>query len=82
MKRCKSVFTGEFLELEEFKNKDGKLVVNLYLLSGLESYKIKVNDNELWKKLKDMKKMQEIIVNVETQTYKDELYFSALSLVS
>ena len=81
MKRVTGIFTGKKLELEEFKNKEGKLKINLYILSGHDSLKITVNDNELWKELKAVPDMENIELKAEVQEYKGELYLQALELV-
>jgi hypothetical protein len=47
MKRVTGIFEGEKLDLEKIPGKDNKLNVILYILSGHESIKMSVRDNNL-----------------------------------
>jgi ABC-type Fe3+-citrate transport system substrate-binding protein len=82
MKRVVGVFEGEKIDLEETKNKDGKLIINLYVLCGRESIRMSVRDNELWKELKAVPNRESVTLKAEVQEYKGELYLQALELIA
>jgi ABC-type Fe3+-hydroxamate transport system substrate-binding protein len=82
MKKVTGIFEGEKIEMEEVKNKDGKLIINLYVLAGRESIKMSVRDNDLWQELKAVPNREPITVKAEVQEYKGELYLQAVALIS
>lgn len=81
MKRVTGIFEGEKIDLERVPGKDNKINVNLYVLSGHESIKMSVKDNSLCSAIEAIPNRKPIKVRAEVQTYKDELYLQALSLL-
>lgn len=81
MKRVVGLFTGKKIGLEEFKNKDNKVVNYLHMLNGYESTKFSIRDEALLKELKSYPDMEEIQVKAEVQEYKSELYLQALEVI-
>ena len=82
MKRVTGIFEGEKLDLEKITGKDNKLNVILYILSGHESIKMSVRDNNLSSALEAIPNREPIKLKAEVQTYKDELYLQALALLN
>ncbi|OGO77633.1 MAG: hypothetical protein A2Y23_11805 [Clostridiales bacterium GWB2_37_7] len=73
---------GENIGLEKFAGKDNKMVVNLHLLNGFESIKLRVQDTNLVKLLEEYPKRKLIKVKVNAQVYKDEMYLSVSSIIN
>lgn len=75
------ILEGEKIGLEKFAGKDNKMVVNLHLLNGFESNKLRVQDSNLIKQLEEMPNRKPIKVKANAQVYKDELYLSVSSIL-
>ena len=76
------ILEGEKLGVEKTSNRDGKLIVNFHLLSGFESLKVRVADQNLTKTLEDLPPRKPIKLKADVQTFKDELYLSAVAVIN
>jgi hypothetical protein len=76
------ILEGEKIGLEKFAGRDNKMVVNLHLLNGFESIKLRVQDANLTKQLEEYPNRKPIKVKASAQVFKDELYLSVNSIIN
>ncbi|MCX7746582.1 MAG: hypothetical protein N2645_06810 [Clostridia bacterium] len=72
--------SGEKLGHEDV-TKDNKTSTTVHMLVGYESVKVTTRDAGLANKLKSLPNRKELRLKVEIQSYKDNLYLTALELV-
>lgn len=80
MKRVTGIFEGEKLDLVETQ-RDNKPVNYLYILQGHDSIKMRVRNNTLLNAIKAIPNRKPIKLKALVQTYKDEIYLQATSLI-
>lgn len=76
------ILEGEKLGLEKYSGKDNKMMVDLHILNGFESVKLRVRDTNLVKQLDEYPNRKLVRVKAEVGIYNGNMYLIAKGLVS
>jgi len=76
------ILEGEKLGLEKYSGKENKMLVDLHILNGFESVKLRVRDNNLIKQLDEYPNRKPVKVKAEVGIYNGNLYMIAKGIVS
>lgn len=82
MKKISGIIVeGEKIGLEKYAGKENKMVVNLHILSGFDSMRLNVKDNNLVKALEEKPDRQPLKIKADVFAYKEECYLQATGIV-
>lgn len=76
------ILEGEKLGLEKYSGKDNKMMVDLHILNGFESVKLRVRDTNLVKQLDEYPNRKLVKVKAEVGIYNGNMYLIAKGVVS
>lgn len=71
------ILEGEKLGLEKYSGKDNKMMVDLHILNGFESVKLRVRDTNLVKLLDEYPNRKPVKVKAEVGVYNGNMYLIA-----
>jgi len=71
------ILEGEKLGLEKYSGRDNKMMVDLHILNGFESVKLRVRDNNLIKQLEEVPNRKPLKVKAEVGVYNGNMYLIA-----
>ena len=76
------ILEGEKLGLEKYSGKENKMMVDLHILNGFESVRLRVRDNSLIKQLDELPNRKPVKVMAEAGEYNGNLYLIVKGVVS
>ncbi len=76
------ILEGEKLGLEKYSGKENKMMVDLHILNGFESVRLRVRDNSLIKQLDELPNRKPVKVMAEAGVYNGNLYLIVKGVVS
>lgn len=74
------ILEGEKLGIEKYSGRDNKMMVDLHILNGFESVKLRVRDTNLVKLLDEVPSRKPIRVKAEVGVYNGNMYLIAKSI--
>lgn len=74
------ILEGEKLGLEKYTGKENKQLVDLHILNGFESVKLRVRDTNLVKQLDEYPNRKPVKVKAEVGIYNGNMYLIAKSI--